>query len=292
MPALTGKGLLTMMKQKGAETMRELTEQLLSEMENAVREAGNNMKRAHVGRSDIEQKEGRSNFVTEYDKDNQHRLMTAFARILPEAVFMGEEEDMFRAQMPDGYAFIVDPIDGTTNFLFDLRLSCVSAGLVKNGAAEAGFVYNPYTDEMYRAWRGHGAYRNGVLLRTENRPLEEGLAYYGCVAYNGEHIDTLFLGVREMFETALGIRTLGTGAWALCSVAGGCGVSYTEYRLKPWDYAAALVILEEAGCVITQIDGSPISLLEPSDVLAGTPRAHAQVLDIMARAREKAEGGK
>ena len=259
--------------------MQEINEGILERLESAVRAAGKNMLRAHVEKENVAKKEGRSNFVTSYDTQNQHDLMRSFAEILPEAVFMGEEEDQFREELPEGYAFIVDPIDGTTNFLFDLHLSCVSAGLLKDGVPEAGFVYNPYTDEMYKAWRGHGAYHNEVRLAPENLPLEDGLAFYGCVAYNNEHMDTLFHLVRSLFDTSLGIRTLGSGAWALCEVAGGCGVTYVEYQLKPWDYAAAIVILQEAGCVVTR----------PSDVAAGTPRAHAQVLELMAKARKACE---
>ena len=270
--------------------MRELRGEILSGLEGAVREAGVRMLRAHPGQEEILRKEGRSNFVTAYDTDNQRFLMRAFSDILPEAVFMGEEDGMFSSELPEGYAFIVDPIDGTTNFMFDLRLSCVSAALVLGGEAVAGWVYNPYTDEMYKARRGGGAFRNGTALRTPDRPLEEGLAYYGCVAYNHEHIDALFDFVRGLFETSLGIRTIGTGAWALCSVAGGCGVSYTEFALKPWDYAAAQVILQEAGCVVTQTDGSPLSLRRPSDVLAGTPKAHAQTLNMMREALEREKG--
>ena len=268
---------------------RELTQDLLDQIEAAVRRAGQMMKQAHVERDGVEKKEGRSNFVTVYDRRNQEYLQKAFAKILPEAVFMGEENDLFDGKLHEGYAFVVDPIDGTTNFMFDMGMSCVSAGLLLNGIPLAGFVYNPYTDEMFRAWRGHGAYRNQKRLRAPDIPLEEGLACFGCVAYNHEHIDALFLCIRELFETALGIRSLGSGAWALCLTAAGTMAVYTEFSLKPWDYAAAIVILEEAGCVITRMDGTPVSLTEASSVMAGTPKAWAQTRDIMARARAQAE---
>ncbi len=266
--------------------MTDLTEGILLAMEEAVRTAGRMMKQAHVEKDGIEKKEGRSNFVTEYDRRNQVYLEEAFSGILPEAVFMGEENDRFDAHLPMGYVFIVDPIDGTTNFLFDMSLSCVSAGLLKDGKPEAGFVYNPYTDDMFRAWRGHGAFRNGRRLKAEDVPLEEGLALFGCVAYNREHIDALFLCVWELFEKALGIRSLGTAAVALSLVAAGAAVVYTEYVLKPWDYAASVVILEEAGCRITQMDGSPVSMSCPSSVIAGTPKAWAQTREIIRQAEK------
>ena len=254
--------------------------ELLLQLEEAVRTAGRHMTGIRVEEREIEQKEGRANFVTHYDRENQVYLRERFAELTPYATFVGEEDDAHEGRLPEGFVWIVDPIDGTTNFLYDLRLSCVSAGLLYDGQPVAGFVYNPYTDEMYRAAAGQGAMRNGRMIHVRDLPLEKGLACYGCAAYNSEHIETMFRCVSEMFSRALGIRTLGTGAWALCSVAGGGFVAYTEYGLKPWDYAASVVILKEAGCLITQMDGSPVSFVQPSDIVAGTPMAHAQVMEI------------
>lgn len=254
---------------------------LMDAIEDAVRQAGHKMACAHVEEREIEKKEGRSNFVTRYDRMNQEYLRERFHELLPEADFVGEEDPIHGESLPRGYIWIVDPIDGTTNFLFDMHMSCVSAGLLYDGNVIAGFVYNPYTDEMYKAVKGQGAFHNGVRIHARDLPLEEGIAYYGCVAYNDEHIRAMFSYVSRLFRKALGIRTLGTGAWALCSVAGGCGVVYTEFSLKPWDYAAAVLILQEAGCVISQMDGSPVSFVNASDVMAGTPSAYAQCMEIM-----------
>ena len=255
--------------------------QLLSELEDAVRHAGNNMTAIHVQEREIEAKEGRANFVTRYDRMNQEYLRQRFGELLPEAAFVGEEDATHDRTLPTGFVWIVDPIDGTTNFLFDMHMSCVSAGLLYDGNPVVGFVYNPYTDEMYRAVAGQGAFRNGNRIMARDLPLEQGVAFYGCAAYNTEHIQAMFGCVAELFGKALGIRTLGTGAWALCTVAGGGGVVYTEFSLKPWDYAASVVILREAGCQVTQMDGSPVSFVEPSDILAGTPSAYAQCRAIM-----------
>ena len=276
----------------GGEIMRGLKEvladqALMDQIEEAVRKAGWQMTRSHVEENEIEKKEGRSNFVTRYDRMNQEYLRDRFRELLPEAAFVGEEDQEHKDRLPDGFVWIVDPIDGTTNFLFDLHLSCVSAGLLYDGVPVAGFVYNPYTDEMFRAIQGQGAFRNGRRIRTEDLPLEEGIAFYGCAAYNDEHIRALMDYVSNLFQRALGIRTLGTGAWALCMVAGGGGVIYTEFALKPWDYAASVIILQEAGCLITQMDGSPVSFVQPSDIMAGTPRAHRQCVEMMKRCLEE-----
>ena len=103
---------------------------LMDQIEEAVRKAGWQMTRSHVEENEIEKKEGRSNFVTRYDRMNQEYLRDRFRELLPEAAFVGEEDQEHKDRLPDGFVWIVDPIDGTTNFLFDLRLSCVSAGLL------------------------------------------------------------------------------------------------------------------------------------------------------------------
>ena len=244
---------------------------LMQEIETAVRHAGHNMTSVHVQEREIEKKEGRSNF----------------SELLPEAAFVGEEDQTHGDSLPEGFVWIVDPIDGTTNFLFDMHMSCVSAGLLYDGRPVAGFVYNPYTEEMYKAIAGQGAFRNTVRLHARDIPLENGIAYYGCVAYNAEHIKALFTYVHELFRRSLGIRSLGTGAWALCSIAGGCGVIYTEFGLKTWDYAAAVIILQESGCLITQMDGTPVSFVKASDIMAGSPSAHAQCVKIMEQCLQK-----
>ena len=260
---------------------------LMQEIETAVRHAGHNMTSVHVQEREIEKKEGRSNFVTRYDKMNQEYLRNRFSELLPEAAFVGEEDQTHGDSLPEGFVWIVDPIDGTTNFLFDMHMSCVSAGLLYDGRPVAGFVYNPYMEEMYKAIAGQGAFRNTVRLHARDIPLENGIAYYGCVAYNAEHIKALFTYVHELFRRSLGIRSLGTGAWALCSIAGGCGVIYTEFGLKPWDYAAAVIILQESGCLITQMDGTPVSFVKASDIMAGPPSAHAQCVKIMEQCLQK-----
>ena len=115
-----------------------------------VKQAGAMIREAHEAEIPVYDKEGIANFVTKYDKDVQSFLIRNFRQILPEANFLAEE-DGIRQELGDGYCFIIDPIDGTTNFIFDYKFSCVSVGLAWKGRMQFGVVYNPYTEELYTA---------------------------------------------------------------------------------------------------------------------------------------------
>ena len=125
-------------------------------IEEVVRRAGMMMKEAHLSSDSVHHKEGAANFVTSYDVAIQRFLIEELHRIVPEAAFFGEEETEgnTREKELDGLCFLIDPIDGTTNFMFRYNYSCVSVGLAYAREMTAGFVYNPYVDEMYTAVRG------------------------------------------------------------------------------------------------------------------------------------------
>ena len=137
----------------------------------------------------------------------------------------------------------------------------------------AGYVYNPFTDEMYEAEKGKGAYLNGRRLRIQNKGLSEGIVAFGCARYNEGDTDALFSITKELYLKSLSIRNGGSAALDLCRAASGSNVIYLELMLQPYDYAAASVIISEAGGVIAQVDGLPITMDKGCPVLAGTPKA-------------------
>ena len=244
-------------------------------IEAAVREAGQLLLEADAARAEIYKKEGPANFATAYDLKIQDFLIGRFKEILPSASYYGEEDTSGNAgTVADrGCTFIIDPIDGTTNFMFGYKHSCVSVGLSLDGRIIAGFVYNPYTNEFYKATRGEGSFLNGRRLTAANRPLAEGIAAFGCARYNDSDADRQFAIVKELFKRSLAVRNGGSAALDLCRIASNANVLYYESRLQPYDYAAASVIIEEAGGVITQCDGSKINLNGPCSILAGTKKA-------------------
>lgn len=263
-------------------------------IEDAVREAGKIMLSAHLDSGSVHEKEGGANFVTDYDVSIQRFLIDRFRAVLPEAGYYGEEdtEGVDRSGTEE-YVFYIDPIDGTTNFMCGYNHSCVSVGLAYRGKIIAGYVYNPYVDLMYSAVRGRGAFLNGKPLRLGDAALEDGIAGFDCTRYNegtGETIDILFEAVKELYRRSLATREGGSAALGLCQVAAGANVVYVQMVLKPYDYAAASVIVEEAGGVMTQMDGSPVALDGSSSMVCGTRRAWAEAMEIVARAKQKIRG--
>lgn len=258
-------------------------------IEKLVREAGKKMLNARPKEENIHKKEGLANFCTDYDTTIQRFLIEGLGEILPGAAFFGEEDTEGNAgvEAEGEFTFYIDPIDGTTNFMFDYHHSCVSVGLAHGDEMIAGFVYHPYVDDMYVAVKGHGSYLNGKRLHVADKPVEEGIVEFGCARYNEAGIDWLFRVVKEMFQNSLSIRCGGSAALGLCRGASGSNTVYLELKLQPYDYAAASVILEEAGGKITQIDGSPITLHEGCSIIGGTPAAWQESKDAFAKLKEK-----
>lgn len=248
---------------------------LYEEIIKQVKKAGDMLKSVAAEETDIYNKEGFSNFVTEYDKKVQKFLVDEMKKLFPDATFLAEEDGM-QQSMGDGDCFIIDPIDGTTNFIFDYRNSCISVGLAHCREMVLGIVYNPYTDEMYTAIKGEGAKKNGKKIICTNKGLMDSIAAFGCARYNSDDTDRIFAFAKMLYLHSLGIRNGGSSAIDLCRVASGSNGMYTELLLQPWDYAAASLIIREAGGRITQINGDDITLDRPCSILAGGQQCWAE----------------
>jgi len=249
-------------------------------LEQIVRQAGEMLRNASVSDDGIISKTGDANFATVYDVRIQEFLIDRLRQMIPDASFFGEEDTAGsrQNQLSPGYTFIIDPIDGTTNFMFGYQHSCVSVGVAYAGELVAGCIYNPYVDRLYTAQKGKGCWCNGRRLQMENLPVSNGIVSFGCARYNSENVDILFRVVREMFSRCLAIRSSGSAAIDLARIASGSNAAYVEVKLQPYDYAAAAVMIEEAGGRIVQMDGKPITLDRPCSIVAGTKRAVAQIL--------------
>ena len=240
------------------------------------REAGALMLEAH----DIlaERKTDRRDVVTAYDRQVQALLIERLSAALPDARFFCEENDRhddLRAE----HVFIIDPIDGTMNFVHGLHHSCVSAACMRNGELRAAAIYNPYADELFTAVKGGGAFLNGRPIRASEEPLSRTLVCCGTTPYNEELADRCFALMKKAFLAGLDVRREGAAALDLCSVAAGRAGAYFELSLSLWDYAAGKLIVEEAGGVCCTFGGAPLPL-DPSRpaVIAGGKRAVADFL--------------
>ncbi len=244
-----------------------LTKTITEEINAAIRAAGDIILNADRTTETVESKEGHANFVTSYDKAVQEMLKKRLLEILPGAVFVGEEEDV-HAQIKDGYSFIVDPIDGTTNFIRDMHCSTTSIGLLFNGEPVYAAIYNPYLGELYTAKKGEGAFLNGQPIHVSDKPLSESIILFGTSPYYPDLAKKGFELLINLFSRALDVRRFGSAAYDLCMVAAGRAELFFEMQLSPWDYAAGSLIVSEAGGAVTQIDGTPLSFGHPCSVLA------------------------
>lgn len=242
-------------------------DQLVEQIAAVVKDCGKIILNAERSTAMVNEKAGHANFVTAYDKKVQEELQKRLLGILPEAVFVGEEEDI-HASIEKGYAFIVDPIDGTTNFIKDYHTSAISVGLTRDGKQYIGVVYNPYLDEMFTAQRGYGAYCNGKPIHVSDQPLSNGIVIFGTAPYYEELNEKSFRLAYEYFRKSLDIRRSGSSAIDLCSIAAGRAELFFELRLSPWDYAAGSLIVQEAGGKVSRVEGGDITLSEPCSVKA------------------------
>lgn len=242
-------------------------DKLLEQIVDAVRTCGAIILHADRSMSCIDEKAGHANFVTTYDKKVQEELKKRLLAILPEAAFVGEEEEN-HVSVAKGYAFIVDPIDGTTNFIKDYHMSAISVGLSRDGERYMGVVYNPYLDEMFTAVSGQGAYLNGAPIHVSSEPLCNGIVLFGTAPYYEELNRKSFEMAYDYFRRALDVRRSGSAALDLCSVAAGRAELFFELRLCPWDFAAGSLIVEEAGGKVTTAEGGRLTLDAPCSMLA------------------------
>ena len=247
-----------------------MIEQIIS----AVREAG----KIVLSASDIERataEKSAGNFVTKYDVAVQEYLKNELLAILPEAHFMGEE-GKDQTDSLHGLCFIVDPIDGTANFVRGLRCSAISVALAQDGELIAGVVYQPYIDEIFYAEKGKGAFRDGQPIHVSDRAMCDGFYYFGTGSYYEGTENQTFSIARALFENMLDLRRFGPAAYELCNIACGRLELGFEVLLQPWDYAAAACIIAEAGGVTSQLDGTLITLDRPCSILAGNPICHRE----------------
>ena len=228
-------------------------------------------------------KTGRRDVVTEYDRRVQALLMERLSAAVPDARFFCEENDRHDDLHAD-CVFIIDPIDGTMNFVRGFHHNCISIACMRRGAVCAGAVYNPYVDELFTAVCGGGAFLNGRPVHVSDEGLADSVVSVGTAPYNPELADKTFALAKAAFLAGLDIRREGSAALDLCSAAAGrCGVYY-ELGLSLWDYAAGTLIVQEAGGVCRTLDGAalPLDASRPS-VVAGNARA---VGEFLALARE------
>ncbi len=212
---------------------------------------------------------GDADFVTAVDYSISAHMRQELGKIAPEVGFMSEEEDNAVIQPT---RWILDPIDGTTNLVFDYKMSSISLGLLENGKIVFGVVYNPFSGELFTAERGKGAYLDGKRIYIVDRLPHDSLIEFGAGSTRKYEADEAFDTAKEIFKECLDLRRICSSALAVCFIAAGRLNGYFEKKIKPWDYAAASLILEESGGKSCGYDGNPLQYDLPSGIVCGSPK--------------------
>ena len=186
-----------------------------------------------------------ADFVTEADVAVQDFLLTELGKVFPDARFLAEEGE--GQVLTDAFTFIIDPIDGTTNYFRRRRCSAISIGAVEGKRPVFGAIYDPYRDEMYHAERGKGAYCGETRLQVSDTPFERAVIGLGSAPYYSELFELTGRTVGRLLPQIADFRRTGSACIDLCDVAAGRSDGHFEWRLQPWDYCAATLLVEEAG---------------------------------------------
>lgn len=251
---------------------------MLDQLIAVVRRAGDMIRDAHDIEKDTHEKNGAADLVTKYDVAVQAFLQKELLALVPEADFLGEEGEHEALDKP--WVFVVDPIDGTTNFVRHMHHSNIAVALVHEGCVAYGVVYNPFTEEMFAARRGGGAFLNGHPIHVSDRDMSHAITMCGSTIYDRRFTDRSFSLMRRLYDLGLDFRRFGSAELDVCYVACGRAEVFFECRLSPWDYAAGSLILTEAGGKITRLDGSPIDPYRGGSVWATNGICHS-VLELL-----------
>ena len=259
---------------------------LKEKIEKVIKEAGRYVKNVDYSHVEMHSKLNFRDLCTEHDEKTLAFLYAELKKILPEAKFIGEE-DSHSSESLEGYCFIIDPIDGTTNFALDYHHSAISIALVKDGEVVLGMVYNPYLDELFWAEKGKGAYVNEKPISVYDTDLKHSLLGFGTSPYHMELAKETFDLTYSIYPHVMDIRRCGSAALDICYVAANRQNVFFETILQPWDYAAASLILSEAGGMITDMLGGRIDLLHGCSICAGNGRSHAEFIDYYKSFKER-----
>ncbi|WP_266365378.1 inositol monophosphatase family protein [Tellurirhabdus rosea] len=246
--------------------LKALTQQLVG----ITREAGAfiHQEARAFDRGRIEYKD-LNNLVSYVDKEAEKRLVERLSQLLPEAGFITEEGTTGEQSDPNGLNWIIDPLDGTTNFIHQLPIFCVSVGLTQHGKPIAGVIFDGNRNEVFSAWEGGGAYCNDEQIRVSPaQKLADSLIATGFPYYRFEGMNKYLDILQSLMQKTHGLRRLGSAAIDLAYVACGRFEAFYEYNLNSWDMAAGVVLVREAGGIVTDFYGGDEFLFR-GDVIAG-----------------------
>ncbi|MDE1942311.1 MAG: inositol monophosphatase [Betaproteobacteria bacterium] len=248
----------------------------------AARRAGSIINRAAL---DVDRltvtKKGPADFVSEVDRMVETAIIGVLREAYPDHAFLGEEGG---AVGESEFQWIIDPIDGTTNFLHGFPMYCTSIALAHKGVITQAVIYDPVRNDLFTASRGSGAFFNERRMRVSSQTrMEDALIGSGFPFSSMEHQERYLRMFAEVMRKSAGIRRPGSAALDLAYVAAGRYDGFWELGLKPWDMAAGTLLIQEAGGLVSDLEGED-RFLQTGHVVAGNPKIFAQLLPMVARA--------
>lgn len=240
----------------------------------AALKAGDILKRGFGTSYEISNKPGRQNFVTAYDKASEACIISFIQEQFPSHSFLAEESGFIEQSNEDNILWVIDPLDGTTNFAHHIPIFTISIAAYHLEEGLCGVIFQPLTQELFIAEKGKGAYLNGVRLKvSQTKQVEEALII-ASLPYDQDSIPIFNLEqFTQMTQQGATLRNLGSAALALAYVAAGKADAFWMYHLHPWDVAAGQILIEEAGGILSRHGESP-SFHSSSHILACNQALH------------------
>lgn len=243
-----------------------------------IKEAGDRIQETFEKELTVQTKSNRKDLVTNVDKETEQFFIERIKETFPTHRVLGEEGFGDDVSALDGIVWIIDPIDGTMNFIHQQRNFAISIGIFQNGIGMLGYIYDVVHDELYYAQKGKGAFLNDQPLpRLQPVSVREAIISLNATwVTENMRIDPKVLA--PLVKEARGTRSYGSAALEMAYVAAGRLDAYITMRLSPWDFAGGLIIVEEVGGIVTNLYGEPLHLLGQNSVFVSKPGLHEEIL--------------
>ena len=258
----------------------------------AARTAGNLINRAALDVESVRVSQKQVNdFVTEVDQAAEQAIIETLLAAYPGHGIWAEESGRTHGAQDSDYVWIIDPLDGTTNFIHGLPVYCVSIALAVKGKVEQAGIYDPSRTDLFTATRGRGAFLNDRRIRVSKRVrLQECLISTGFPFRQGDDFNTYLRMMGDVMQRTAGLRRPGAAALDLAYVAAGFTDGFFETGLQPWDVAAGSLLVTEAGGLVGNFTGEA-DFLEQKECVAGAPRIYGQLVGLLGKYSKFAGAG-
>lgn len=250
-----------------------------------TKEGGKLVKERIYGKKTIQTKSSEIDLVTETDQEVEKLLINGLLDQFPDHKFIGEETTAsgVKPELTNAPTWIIDPVDGTMNFVHGYPFVCISVGLLINKVPEIGIIYNPVMEQLFTARKGQGAFLNGnkINVSSANDLSKALLTVEFGTSRDREKMEVMSENLKIFTPIVQGVRTVGSAAWNMSMVALGGSDAYFEFGIHAWDMAAGELIIREAGGTVIDPSGGPFDLMSCRLLCASTPELAEQISGLL-----------